>query len=1010
MKDPSWRNKYGYSRRTPALTIPYTEDWRSEYDDRFRILGEQMLAVTKKALPALDLSVNGNKAVLNGELSSGSTLSLTVTGYGDTYKLYEGKGRSGSFALPALPPGKYFLTALVKKNGKAENFASKTFVIAGDKENAITSISFKDYANDVGKTISGKISYIGGDKLVIRLRDTQRRILMSKTLPADGSFSFKVESWMPSMMTLEASLMKGGKEIDRKYDYCNKIIRRWDMFEFSAWGHAYTRMGVHNLNYRLAELGLTSLMMPGYSMKHSPWGLQPYPVHSAHVFDSIPGTNPNACYFSDARRKALVKRFDPHKNHYKVGMRIISLGDEVQEHYGCMAPGCLKEYRNFLNRKYKGDLAALNKNWKTAYTSWDEVTLSYIPEKNNGKDLEKYLNAYDGDGNRARWNHHLPHYVPWLKKANDISLISKTWNDKNRRVHIPARKFWKNMFIDQEAGSYLAGNYGRWVDRQDFKAYVYSESNRYMKEFFQKIDPYILAGMEGTGGVDFVSHADRMVATQAWMGNYAESNYNNLMNEVHRSISPDNYITNSWVGYTPNINMLCDRVWNEIFRRPTMIMFYTTTGDGMPSYQGIVRADLSTFPAAGEMIRQTKKLREGLGSSLIRSKAKNDPVAILYSYPSGAFGARVREGASFDYARLSHNSAINMAIDLGYSFRYVTNSRLADGRDKLQDFKVLILPRSCAISDALLKDIEKFVRNGGSVIADVRTGIMDEHLNTRNTALWEKISGTRRSSITPARSVLLAPAFTDGVKCQMDAGVTADKGKAFAKAADGTCGWILNKYGKGQVLTLNFPFQDLPAVAKLPAAYKDILEKAFGYVGSVPGVTVNGQKFYGIRRGEWKNGDMLIMAFKGRPSAASTMKVTLPEAAYVYSIDREKNLGKVTEFAMPIAPPKPEFFVVTAKPLPAVAVKVPARVKKGTTFAVTFEVKGMKGERPVRIAFERNGKAVDLQNVRESSCNGSKPVKVYFRTALNEAPGKYTIRFTDIYTGKTTIHPISVVK
>lgn len=1004
MPSPDYRKRYGYGRKTDAQVIPYSEDWRNEYDNRFRILGEQMLTVAGKIPEKITVSRKGRTLSLKGKFSPGSQLCLTVKGFGDTYKVYSGKAASGNYTLPELPPGKYFLTALVKKNGKAENFFGSTFTLKENKANCITGIDFKDYANDVGKTISGKVKSIGGGKIIMRLRDTQRRILMQKVLPADGSFSFKVESWMPSMMTLEASLMKGNKEVSRKYDYCNRIIRRWDMFEFSAWGHAYNHMGVHNLNYRLAEVGMTSLMMPGHHMKHSPWGMQPYPIHSAHVFDLIPGKNPRECFFSQARRDKLTKRFS-YKNHFKVGMRIVSLGDEVQEHYGCMAPGCLKEYSNFLKRKYKGDLARLNKNWGTKYTSWDKVGLSNIPEKNNGKDLEKYMNLYAGDGFRVRWNHFLPHYVHWLKSHTDTSFVTKTW-----KVSPRARRFWQNVFIDQEAGSFLAGNYARWIDRQDFKSYAYSQTNKYLRDYFRKIDPYTLAGMEGTGGVDLLSHGDRMVETQGWMGNYAESNNNNLMNEVSRSITPNNYISNSWVGYTPSPTMLCSRIWNELFRRPTMIMFYTTTGDGMPAYQGILRADLSTFPAAGEMLRQTKKFRDGLGNSLIRSKAYNDPIAILYSYPSSVFGARVRHGASYDYARFSHNGAIYMVLNLGYTFRYVTNTRLADGRDSLKDFKVLILPRSCALSDELLEKIEEFVREGGKVIADVRTGIMDEHLNVRNSKIWEKIAGIKRKSISPAESQILVPVFTPGVKSQLEPGVALGTGTARASSANGIPGWIINKYGKGMVLTLNFPFQDLKGVANLPANYRGLLEEILGSAGKVPVITDAGKKIYNVRRGEWQNGDMRILAFKGAPGAEKTWQVTLPKAQYVYSIDREKDLGKVKTISMPIHPPKPEFFVLTSKPLPPVTVKVPARVKKGSTFAVTFQVKGMKGERPVKIAFERDGKKIDLQTIRESSCKGVGPVKEFFRTALNEKEGKYTIRFTDVYTGKTSIHPITIVK
>jgi hypothetical protein len=1012
---PEYRNRYSYGRSGKALVLNYKEGWRDDYDAMFRNIGENLLWVMKKQLPALKVVADTKQVTVGGKMPSDAKLNVNIVGYGDCYSLMKNmpfnNKKQLTVKLPNLVPGKYYVNAVVRSKGKGYTFAAETLNIPKNITGDINKITFvnNDYAGDVGQKIKGLVYFSGKGNVVIRLRDTQRRILAEMPLKArkgEAPFSFEIKDWMPSMMTLEASLYNGGKEISRKYEYCNRIIRRPRMFEFSVWGDKYNQNGIHDLNCRLAELGLTTLMMPGVNVKHSPYGLQDYQLYSAHVFDTIPGNNPKNCFFSEARRKRLTDRFKKKEDSYKVGLRLVSLGDEVQEHYGCFAPGCLKEYRDFLKRKYKGDLGRLNRNWKTSFKSWSEVGLSRIPEKHQGKDLQKYITMFMGDGTRARWNHLMPHYVKWIKagsSSHDISDVTRTYAKSS-----VAKRFWDKMFIDQEAGSFMAGNYARWVDRQDFKSYAYSECSRFLKDYFKGIDPYILAGAEGTGGVDFVSHADRMVDTQAWMGNYSECNYYNLMNEVSRSISPDDYISNSWVGYTTSPAMLCDRVWNEMFRRPAMIMFWTATGHGMPSYNGIVRPDLSVFTAAGEMLRQTKKMREGLGTSLLRSKSVNDPVAILYSYPSSAFGARVRHGETFDYARFSHNSVMDMIMSLGFSFRYVTNTRLENGKDNLAQYKVLILPRSCAVSNDLAKKINDFVRNGGTVIADIRAGIMDEHLNLRQPSAFDQAAGIRRKKVLPAVCEALKPSISDS-KQHLESGIELAGGKAFRKTEQGIPALIVNCYGKGMFVTLNFPFSELPKMRNAPQELRQLLLDAFS---KVPARTVftlknTGAPCWNLRRGEWKNGDMLILGVKSKPGKKKRIHAVIPAPLYVFSIDGEKSYGKVSSFDFQITPPKPEFFVLSTKPLPEITVSMPKTVKRGSTLTVTYTVKGMKGERPLRLAYERDGKPLDIQTVQEVSANNTLQ-QAHFRIALNELPGKYTVTARDVYTGKTTVFPITI--
>ncbi|OQA78167.1 MAG: Beta-galactosidase BgaP [Lentisphaerae bacterium ADurb.Bin242] len=347
-------------------------------------------------------------------------------------------------------------------------------------------------------------------------------------------------------------------------------------------------------------------------------------------------------------------------------------------------------------------------------------------------------------------------------------------------------------------------------------------------------------------------------------------------------------------------------------------------------------------------------------------------------------------------------------MSLGFSFRYVTDTRLENGKDNLDQYKVLILPRSCAVSDDLAKKINDFVRNGGTVIADIRAGIMDEHLNLRQPGAFDQAAGIRRKEVLPAVHQTLNPSL-NASKQHFESGIEPAGGKAFRKTEQGIPAMIVNHYGKGMFVTLNFPFNELPAMATMPKELRRLLLDAFS---KVPARTVfttgdTGAPCYDLRRGEWKNGDMLILGVKSKPGEKKQLHAVLPAPMHVFSIDGEKSCGKVSSFDFQITPPKPEFFVLTAKPLPEITVNVPGTVERGSTLTVTYTVKGMKGERPLRLSYERDGKPLDLYTVREVSANDTVQ-QAHFRVALNEIPGKYTVTARDVYTGKTTVFPITI--
>lgn len=117
------------------------------------------------------------------------------------------------------------------------------------------------------------------------------------------------------------------------------------------------------------------------------------------------------------------------------------------------------------------------------------------------------------------------------------------------------------------------------------------------------------------------------------------------------------------------------------------------------------------------------------------------PIAMLYSHPSVQVGWAIdasthgktwpRRLSSLDNSSLSSGKNrvawTRLLEDLGHQPRIIDTNELLDGLLEQQQFHVLILPQTFALSRSECDAIRHFAENGGTVIADYGTAITDEH-------------------------------------------------------------------------------------------------------------------------------------------------------------------------------------------------------------------------------------------------------------------------------------------
>jgi len=74
-------------------------------------------------------------------------------------------------------------------------------------------------------------------------------------------------------------------------------------------------------------------------------------------------------------------------------------------------------------------------------------------------------------------------------------------------------------------------------------------------------------------------------------------------------------------------------------------------------------------------------------------------------------------------------------------YAFVAYGQLENGDFDAMEAKVLLLPQSIAMSSKEVDSVERFVERGGTVVADCRTALMDEHCKSWTRVSWMPFLG-----------------------------------------------------------------------------------------------------------------------------------------------------------------------------------------------------------------------------------------------------------------------------
>jgi hypothetical protein len=311
-----------------------------------------------------------------------------------------------------------------------------------------------------------------------------------------------------------------------------------------------------------------------------------------------------------------------------------------------------------------------------------------------------------------------------------------------------------------------------------------------------------------------------------------------------------------------------------------------------------------------------------------------DPIALYYSHPSVQAswvmdvvphgGSWPNRSSSLDNANSSSGrnrvAWMKLLEDCGYQYNVVTPEQVTAGVLQKEGYKVLILGRTICLSDAEAAAIRKFVEQGGTVIADYLTGVLDEHGKGRPQGALDDLFGIKRDeskgyldgkTIAEINGELYSKPFRErlsyngalrhGGMVVYERGTVAQGARAVSRVVTADVG-TQREVGKGRAAYLNLT----------PVAYSDLTQRALPWGGGwyclmlqmgprVAGVLQRAKVFASpslawprfVERLFWRKGDTVVLAvIKNPPREAAVDSAGKVEDVFGDPIDVEIQLAR----------------------------------------------------------------------------------------------------------------------
>ena len=610
------------------------------------------------------------------------------------------------------------------------------------------------------------------------------------------------------------------------------------------------------------------------------------------------------------------------------------LGDEMSlTHYGdyfdyCFHPSTLAGFRDWLRTGY-ATLEALNAQWDTDYTSWDDI------------EPMTYKQAKAG------------------------------------------------------------GNPGRWCD---FRTYMEISVARFLglvQETLTQLDARSLISLSGTqypvagNGMDWW----RMSQVVPLFHSYNTAN----MCQARRSFSPWQCEEPWFAGYWQVDPKLEWNMWWCLFHNCSGVSGWYTPIFFYPDM---------TFTTSGQQMRDHwRELKSGIWQQVRALAVEKPKVAVHYSQASihMAF-LQGRPKAVQD----AWEGWLRSLEDIGIPYDFIAYEQLERGLLDQGQYKALILPCSSALSKAEVTAVQRFVRTGGLVLADVLPGVTDDHGKPVDPPALAALFGV--SAAGPNFAGKAGLRLQDGTvvpRIRPAAALQLAGGAAAGRSVDSDVPVLIAATaGDGTSLLTNFELAFYVTERRLGQAperrWRGLLLAALGKAGVQPGVSIvhEGDTLPHAEVVRYLDGQgrpVLIGVLNGLLPGMAERRVELTfhgvPAGRICAVRSQQMLGIAPTIATVLKPGEPKLFAVL--PASAGGEAAAARmvtVQAGQSVNIPFAFAGLSMPQAVRYEVtDATGRSRPEYSGVIVAPAGQGEIMVPL--AVNDPKGDWRVEFTHVLTG-----------
>ena len=204
--------------------------------------------------------------------------------------------------------------------------------------------------------------------------------------------------------------------------------------------------------------------------------------------------------------------------------------------------------------------------------------------------------------------------------------------------------------------------------------------------------------------------------------------------DMTRSLKGDNYLVleteaQGFPGWTPYKGQLRLQAYSHIASGANSVMYWHwhSIHNSFETYwKGLLSHDFQENETYREACIVGNEWKE-IGDHLVNLKKKNDVAVLVSNEALTALKWFGIEAVSGDNGKIMYNDVVRWIFDTLYKMN-VECDFLFPESENLSDYKMIVVPALYAAPDELLKRLDRYVREGGTLVTTFKTGFANENV------------------------------------------------------------------------------------------------------------------------------------------------------------------------------------------------------------------------------------------------------------------------------------------